>query len=488
MQQQQAGELVEAKPGKFSMELCQVPMMVHKVEFSQARDALGQKVSVKVEGEQELTQRLKEDLNLTQREVDTLKTEVLRLKAEQKENEQVIQQLQQANKALYQRLDELQSRCDCMEDQARRLKDSTERSGGLWYSQDLDRCTSDLQSLRNIHTSLLQYPLKDFCTLLGNKNGVTLYDAVHGSAHTFSTDIWSRDHPETVPFAIDLSKRPHQKCASSFDFARSHSPPIDLSTQTSHELGREPLWLEEPPCHPVDLSSKPTQGIQEEEVNFQRSATEAHFDGGQDSESNSSDWPPLQIDLDNTSDDGEGLRQERCEPAQEAEMRNEEEMEENLSFISAVNDEELPEPSLTKISSYRRRKRGPKSWEFLMRLMADKRTNPSVIRWEDREAATIRLIQPHYIAKLWGKRSSKPNLTYDHFARALRYHYKKGQLIKVSERQLVYGCGPQALKFLELLLQQNQSTGDLNEDAMMWTEMADAAVPQDHTYFNKKEI
>lgn len=52
----------------------------------------------------------------------------------------------------------------------------------------------------------------------------------------------------------------------------------------------------------------------------------------------------------------------------------------------------------------------------------------------------------------------------------------------------MYGCGPQALKFLELLLQQNQSTGDLNEDAMMWTEMADAAVPQDHTYFNKKEI
>ncbi|XP_063607337.1 ETS homologous factor-like [Penaeus indicus] len=182
------------------------------------------------------------------------------------------------------------------------------------------------------------------------------------------------------------------------------------------------------------------------------------------------------------------MRQERCEPAQEVEMKSEGQMEENLSFISAVNDEELPEPSLTKISSYRRRKRGPKSWEFLMRLMADKRTNPSVIRWEDREAATIRLIQPHYIAKLWGKRSSKSNLTYDHFARALRYHYKKGQLIKVSERQLVYGCGPQALKFLELLLQQNQLMGDVSEDAMLWTEMSDGAVPQDHTYFNKKEI
>ncbi|XP_042855235.1 uncharacterized protein LOC122242089 [Penaeus japonicus] len=483
--QQQGGEVVEAKPGKFSMELCQVPSKIQKVEYSLAREACVQSACVKVEREQDITQRLKGDLDLTQREVSSLKTEVLRLKAEQKENEQVIQQLQQANKALYQRLDELQSRCDCMEDQSRRLKDSAVSSGGLWYSQDLDKSSSNLQSLRDIHSKLLLCPLKDFCILFGKKYGVSLYDAVHGSAHTYFTDTWNRDHPEAVPFPIDLSKRHFQENDSDFDFARSHSPPIDLSTQTNHTLGNETDWIDDHPCGPVDLSIKPMKSMYEDEVCLQRSSPEAHFDGGQDSGSNSSDLPPLRIDLGNTSDDGEVLRQERCEPMHDTEMKNEEDME-NLSFISAVNDEELPEPSLTKISSYRRRKRGPKSWEFLMRLMADKRTNPSVIRWEDREAATIRLIQPHYIAQLWGKRSSKPNLTYDHFARALRYHYKKGQLIKVSERQLVYGCGPQALRFLELLLQQNQSTGELEEDALLWNEVSDAQVPQDHTYYNKK--
>ncbi|XP_063607332.1 uncharacterized protein LOC134781937 isoform X2 [Penaeus indicus] len=117
-----------------------------------------------------------------------------------------------------------------------------------------------------------------------------------------------------------------------------------------------------------------------------------------------------------------------------------------------VDEEGQSDTYLNRISTNRRRHRGPKSWEFLMRLLADERTNPSVIKWEDQSAATFRLIQPHYIAKLWGKRSGRPELTYNNFARALRYHYKKGQLVKVSERQLVYGCGPDALLFVNQLV------------------------------------
>nr|XP_045596571.1 Friend leukemia integration 1 transcription factor-like [Procambarus clarkii]XP_045596572.1 Friend leukemia integration 1 transcription factor-like [Procambarus clarkii]XP_045596573.1 Friend leukemia integration 1 transcription factor-like [Procambarus clarkii]XP_045596574.1 Friend leukemia integration 1 transcription factor-like [Procambarus clarkii]XP_045596575.1 Friend leukemia integration 1 transcription factor-like [Procambarus clarkii] len=111
--------------------------------------------------------------------------------------------------------------------------------------------------------------------------------------------------------------------------------------------------------------------------------------------------------------------------------------------------------SLKKISTKRKRDRGPKSWEFLMRLLADEATNPSVIRWEDEAAATFRLVQPQEIARMWGTRSCKPNLTYNNFARALRYHYSTKYLTKVSERQLVYGCGHEALKFLAKL--KNQS-------------------------------
>ncbi|XP_068212329.1 transcriptional regulator ERG-like [Palaemon carinicauda] len=96
----------------------------------------------------------------------------------------------------------------------------------------------------------------------------------------------------------------------------------------------------------------------------------------------------------------------------------------------------------------RRKERGPKSWEFLIRLLADKRTNPSLIRWEDEPTATFRLTQPKIIAQMWGARAGKTHLSYVNFARGLRYHYNTGALIAVSERQLVYRCGPKALQYL----------------------------------------
>ncbi|XP_069990284.1 ETS homologous factor isoform X1 [Penaeus vannamei] len=138
-----------------------------------------------------------------------------------------------------------------------------------------------------------------------------------------------------------------------------------------------------------------------------------------------------------------------------------------VASSGSVDEEGQPDTYLNRISTNRRRHRGPKSWEFLMRLLADERTNPSVIKWEDQSAATFRLIQPHYIAKLWGKRSGRPELTYNNFARALRYHYKKGQLVKVSERQLVYGCGPDALLFVNHLLNHErpaEETRGLNHE------------------------
>ncbi|XP_042871876.1 ETS-related transcription factor Elf-1-like [Penaeus japonicus] len=104
---------------------------------------------------------------------------------------------------------------------------------------------------------------------------------------------------------------------------------------------------------------------------------------------------------------------------------------------------------LEKIPSKRKRVRGPKNWEFLIRLLADKRTNPSLIRWEDESKATFRLVQPDKIAQMWSSRTpDSPPLTYNNFARGLRYHYNRGALRPVSEKQLVYQCGPKALQFL----------------------------------------
>ncbi|XP_047489059.1 ETS homologous factor-like [Penaeus chinensis] len=108
---------------------------------------------------------------------------------------------------------------------------------------------------------------------------------------------------------------------------------------------------------------------------------------------------------------------------------------------------------LQKIPSKKKKRvRGPKNWEFLIRLLVNPRSNPSLICWEDESNATFRLVQPYAIAKLWASRTSHtPPLSYNNFARGLRYHYRKGALEAVSEKQLVYRCGPKALRFLNAL-------------------------------------
>ncbi|KAK7082467.1 hypothetical protein SK128_002937 [Halocaridina rubra] len=111
------------------------------------------------------------------------------------------------------------------------------------------------------------------------------------------------------------------------------------------------------------------------------------------------------------------------------------------------------DPFLGKILTNRKKRlRGPKSWEFLVRLLKDPTTNPTLIRWENKDSGVFRLVQPSVIAQRWGRRTGKhasENLTYENFARGLRYHYATGALKPVSEKSFVYRLGPKALKLLE---------------------------------------
>ncbi|XP_050702920.1 ETS homologous factor-like [Eriocheir sinensis] len=115
---------------------------------------------------------------------------------------------------------------------------------------------------------------------------------------------------------------------------------------------------------------------------------------------------------------------------------------------SSSNHLAPPDPLKKIRADPKKRERGPRNWEFVIRLLADPRSNPSLIRWEQKDQGVFRLVQPAVIASMWGKRSDRPNLSYDNFARGLRYHYTTGALQPVSEKQLVYRCGPKALRYL----------------------------------------
>ncbi|XP_068227601.1 ecdysone-induced protein 74EF-like isoform X3 [Palaemon carinicauda] len=103
---------------------------------------------------------------------------------------------------------------------------------------------------------------------------------------------------------------------------------------------------------------------------------------------------------------------------------------------------------LTRVqSNTRSRDRGPKSWEFLVRLLMDSSSNPRLICWENQDRFTFRIKKPKLIAEMWGRRINK-HISYESFARGLRYHYGKGGLVDIPERKLVYGLGEKAIDFL----------------------------------------
>ncbi|XP_066944877.1 uncharacterized protein [Macrobrachium rosenbergii] len=99
----------------------------------------------------------------------------------------------------------------------------------------------------------------------------------------------------------------------------------------------------------------------------------------------------------------------------------------------------------------RRGERKPKVWEFLVRLLVDPQTNPLLVQWQDEVSGNFVLNQPSIIARLWGARAGNPELSYNNFARGLRYHYSTGAIELVPEHNFMYRCGPKALKFLEAL-------------------------------------
>ncbi|XP_068228107.1 uncharacterized protein [Palaemon carinicauda] len=110
--------------------------------------------------------------------------------------------------------------------------------------------------------------------------------------------------------------------------------------------------------------------------------------------------------------------------------------------------EEVSNP-LIKIKTERgNRKRWPKTWEFLVRLLVSSESNPSLVCWEDKSEFTFRIKNSAEVVRMWGERSGKP-VSYSHFARGLRYHYKKGGLREVREHKLVYGLGTRAIEYLQ---------------------------------------
>ncbi|XP_045596570.1 ETS-related transcription factor Elf-2 [Procambarus clarkii] len=269
-----------------------------------------------------------------------------------------------------------------------RGEDCLDWAGSVCRRRGLDQTTVDLWVFRNTCGSLLlQYTCQDFCSLVG---------AVYGPV-----------------FHQEFTQMRHDRDAGELKYEEtgSASPHVEYPWGTSDTLSADP-W---------DLTNEDIKDLDR------------------------------YIDASEPADPLSGGLQEMDLYEQSIYYGSASVTPEPVAQMSAGGDGTpvLSSDPLKKIRpDAKKRERGPKNWEFVIRLLADSQTNPSLIRWEEQSQGTFRLVQPSVIARMWGQRADKPNLSYDNFARGLRYHYTTGALQPVSEKQLVYKCGPKALKYL----------------------------------------
>uniref|UniRef100_A0A1A9WKY6 ETS domain-containing protein n=1 Tax=Glossina brevipalpis TaxID=37001 RepID=A0A1A9WKY6_9MUSC len=104
-----------------------------------------------------------------------------------------------------------------------------------------------------------------------------------------------------------------------------------------------------------------------------------------------------------------------------------------------LNDNEPNPYQLLNAASHRLVAQGSgqiQLWQFLLELLSDS-SKSNCIAWEGTNGE-FKLIDPDFVAKLWGERKAKPNMNYDKLSRALRYYYDKNIMTKVHGKRYAY--------------------------------------------------
>ena len=135
-----------------------------------------------------------------------------------------------------------------------------------------------------------------------------------------------------------------------------------------------------------------------------------------------------------------------CPPSEPSDNRSRVRKTSSSSTLNRKNPK-VPGSRSSK-SGGSRKERGKKVWQFLLDLLMDPNSNPTLIRWENKHDGVFRLVEHDSVAQRWGLRRDKNDLSYDYFARTLRYQYTTNMLESVPERKLVYKFGPEIVNRL----------------------------------------
>merc|ERR1712243_526371 len=168
-------------------------------------------------------------------------------------------------------------------------------------------------------------------------------------------------------------------------------------------------------------------------------------DAFEDAQKDSSDSDP---DFD--PEDFEEVRSAKKSPKSRKEPTSDYESEE-------LSEEEKPQkklvsrrsrkPSRNPIPQPRKKGSTLKISQWIVELLRNPETNPSVIMWEDEPAGKFRVINSNAFAQLWAKVKKNPAMNYEKLSRAMRYYYRNKEIEMVKGERLTYKFGPNMRDF-----------------------------------------
>merc|ERR1711994_353478 len=104
-------------------------------------------------------------------------------------------------------------------------------------------------------------------------------------------------------------------------------------------------------------------------------------------------------------------------------------------------------PSKNPVPQQRKKGSTLKISQWIVKLLRDPATNPSVIMWEDEPAGKFRVINSTAFAQLWAVEKKNPAMNYEKLSRAMRYYYRNKEIEMVKGERLTYKFGPNMRDF-----------------------------------------
>merc|ERR1711953_1252574 len=104
-------------------------------------------------------------------------------------------------------------------------------------------------------------------------------------------------------------------------------------------------------------------------------------------------------------------------------------------------------PSRNPIPQQRKKGSTLKISQWIVELLRNPETNPSVIMWEDEPAGKFRVINSNAFAQLWAKVKNNPAMNYEKLSRAMRDYYRNKEIEMVKGERLTYKFGPNMRDF-----------------------------------------